>query len=106
MDIGQYHERKEMVRVSWTNTDREVDRDILGEMNEWHCPKLRELRFRGIMIREDWKTDSKHAVFSLAMSLLFFMVIAAKFIFGDWGTAWTVGCFFLSLASFLYRWAQ
>jgi hypothetical protein len=34
------------------------------------------------------------------------MVIAAKFIFGDWGTAWTVGCFFLALASFLCGWAK
>lgn len=105
MDTGQYPRRK---RLSGSLGQILIgrDRDILLKMNEWHCPKLRELRFRGIMIREDWKIDSKHIIFSMAVSLLFFMVIAAKFIFGDWGTAWTVGCFFLSLRSSLCGWAK
>lgn len=71
-------------------------------MNEWHCPKLREMKFRGILVQECWDTKAQYILFSLAVSMLFFTLITAKFVFGDWGTAWTVGCFFLALGSFSY----
>lgn len=68
-------------------------------MNEWHCPKLREMKFRGVLVEENWKFESHYILLPLAMSLLFGTVIVAKFTFGEWGTAWNVGCFFLALAS-------
>lgn len=74
-------------------------------MKEWHHPKLRELRFRGIVIKEDWKIHSKHVIISLAMSLSFPLVTSAKYLFGSWATAWAVGCFFLALLS-LCKWAK
>ncbi|KAJ5712336.1 hypothetical protein N7493_008804 [Penicillium malachiteum] len=77
-------------------------RDTLMMMDEWHCPKLRELEFRGILVKEEWEVKSHYVLFSLAMTLLCSILIAAKFVFGEWGTAWTVGSFFLSLGSSLY----
>lgn len=68
-------------------------------MNEWHCPKLREMKFRGILVKEILKVESQYILLPLASSVLFGTVIVAKFTFGDWGTAWTVGCFFLALVS-------
>ncbi|KAJ5244625.1 hypothetical protein N7489_004721 [Penicillium chrysogenum] len=71
-------------------------------MNEWHRPKLREMKFRGILIKEAWEIKSRYTMIIFTMASLFSALIAAKLTFGEWGTAWNVGSFFLALGSFLY----
>jgi hypothetical protein len=50
--------------------------------------------------------ESQYAFLFLVLFMLSSVVIAAKFIFGDWGTAWNVGYFFLALVSALCAYAQ
>ncbi|GFF40216.1 hypothetical protein IFM61606_06038 [Aspergillus udagawae] len=80
--------------------------DILRKFDDLHCPELSELQFRGIRIREDWELSSQHIALPLAVTLLFVMVVVAKLTFGDWATAWNVGCFFVALATLLWMWAE
>lgn len=75
-------------------------RDILALTNEWNCTKLREMKFRGILVEEYWKVGWQYYLLPLALSLSVSTVIVAKLAFGEWGTAWTVGCFFLPLCLF------
>jgi ABC-type transport system involved in cytochrome bd biosynthesis fused ATPase/permease subunit len=58
------------------------------------------------MIREDWEFNSQHIVFPLAVTLLFVLVVVSKLTFGDWATAWNIGCFFVALATLLWMWAD
>ena len=53
------------------------------------------------MIREDWKFDSNRLVLPLIATVLTFMVLGAKLIYGDWGIAWNVGSYLVALASLL-----
>lgn len=76
------------------------NRDILALTNEWNCTKLREMKFRGILVEEYWKVGWQYFLLPLALSLSVSTVIVAKLAFGEWGTAWTVGCFFLPLCLF------
>jgi len=71
-------------------------------MNEWHRPKLREMKFRGILIKEDREIKSQYIMMSFTLASLSSTLIAAKFAFGEWGTAWNVGSFLLALGSFLH----
>ncbi|KAE8337903.1 hypothetical protein BDV24DRAFT_139148 [Aspergillus arachidicola] len=82
-------------------------RDILSEVDSWHgwnSPGLRELKFRGIAITEGWTLDMRHVVLPLMSTIFLVVVVVAKFIFG-WGTAWTVGAFFIALVTLLWMWA-
>lgn len=45
------------------------------------------------MISEGWELDLQHIVLPLAATMFFVMVVGAKLVYGDWGTAWNVGCF-------------
>lgn len=87
-------------RHPMTLSDPDVNRDILKLLNEWHCPKLREIKFRGIFVQEGWNMESRYLLFSVALALLFTTILTSKSIFGEWGTAWTVGTFFLTLGIF------
>ncbi|KAL4804627.1 hypothetical protein BDV18DRAFT_153072 [Aspergillus unguis] len=76
--------------------------DLLKMKDVWHCPKLREMKFRGILIKEGWEIKSWYIMISFTMTSLVAALIAAKLIFGEWATAWNVGSFLLALGSFLY----
>ena len=84
-------------RHPMTLSDLDVNRNILRLLDEWHCPKLREIKFWGIFVQEGWNMKSRYLLFSVALALLFTTILTSKFIFGEWGTAWTVGTFFLTL---------
>lgn len=71
----------------------------------WHRPALRELKFRGIVIREGWTLDARNVVLPLLATMFLAVVVAAKFLFG-WNTAWTVGGFFVALVTLLWMWAN
>lgn len=45
---------------------------------------------------------NRYLSFFLALTLLFTTVFTSKSIFGEWGTAWNVGSFFLALGIFLF----
>ncbi|RAH53303.1 hypothetical protein BO85DRAFT_381810 [Aspergillus piperis CBS 112811] len=78
-------------------------RDVLGlteTWNSWHCPALREIEFRGIVVSEGWALDKHHITLPLLVAILLGVVVAARFLFG-WDTAWTVGAFFVALISLL-----
>ncbi|GIJ86674.1 hypothetical protein Asppvi_005566 [Aspergillus pseudoviridinutans] len=80
--------------------------DVLRRFDEWHCPELGELRFHGVRIQEDWEFSLRNIVLPFVVSLLFVLVVVAKLTFGDWATAWNVGCFFVALATLLWMWAE
>ncbi|KAJ6018492.1 hypothetical protein N7522_001956 [Penicillium canescens] len=80
--------------------------DVLGKLNEWHCSELRELRFRGIIISEGWRISAQPMLLSLTVTILLIIVVAAKFTFYDWGTAWNIGCFFATLTTIPWIWAH
>ncbi|KAE8368477.1 hypothetical protein BDV27DRAFT_42740 [Aspergillus caelatus] len=80
--------------------------DILRKLDTWHCPELGELRFPGLLISEGWELDPQHILLPLSTTALFIMVVAAKFIYGDWAIAWNVGSFLVSLAALLWMWAN
>ena len=69
---------------------------MLKKLDVWHCPDLRELKFRVVLIRESWGF-SQHIVWPLVSTVLFLMVVVSSLVYGDWGTAWNVRCFLVSL---------
>ncbi|KAF2020132.1 hypothetical protein BU24DRAFT_419704 [Aaosphaeria arxii CBS 175.79] len=75
------------------------EQDILSKLESEYCPSLVELQFRGLMISEGLDTGSRGVALSLGATVLFVIVVAARLIFGDWGTAWNVGSFFVALAT-------
>ncbi|KAE8372328.1 hypothetical protein BDV26DRAFT_103285 [Aspergillus bertholletiae] len=70
--------------------------------NIWHCPALRDISFRGIVISESWTLDMCQLTLPFLVATSLGVVVAAKFFFG-WDTAWTVGAFFVGLLSFLLQ---
>ncbi|KAL4949691.1 hypothetical protein BDW69DRAFT_197864 [Aspergillus filifer] len=72
--------------------------------HDWHCPGLREIRFRGIVIKEGWVLGTQQVILPLTATTFIAVVMAAKFLF-DWSTAWNVGSFFVALATLLWMWA-
>jgi len=86
--------------------DLGYDRDILSKLESWHCPKLGELQFRALIIDEDRTRGSQRVVLLLTVMVIFLMVVGAKLAYGDWGTAWNVGCFLVALATLLWMWAN
>ena len=58
------------------------------------------------MISEGWKIDSQHVVLPLTATVFFPMVVVAKVVYGDWGTAFNAGCFLVGLATLLSMWAN
>jgi hypothetical protein len=75
---------------------------------------MRPNRYKLTKLKEDslveWiiSMDSRGAapILFLALFMLFSIVIVAKFIFGEWGTALNIGCFFLVLVSALCAYTQ
>jgi hypothetical protein len=74
--------------------------------DEWHSPRLYGLPLQGLLIEEGWKADSKHILLPLTATLLVLMVVAAKLVYGDWGTAWTFGGFLVALVTLAWMWAN
>ena len=66
---------------------------------------MRELKFRGLVIREGWTLDARKVILPLLATIFLAVVVAAKFLFG-WNTAWTVGGFFVALVTLLWMWAN
>ncbi len=95
-----------MAVASRLEADYDYDRDILSKLEGWHCPKLGELQFQALMIDEDWTPGLQHVVLPLTVTVIFLMVVGAKLVDGDWGTAWNVGCFLVALATLLWMWAN
>lgn len=62
--------------------------------------RLGELDFKALYL--DDRATSQRSFFALMAVLIIAIVIAAKFMFGEWGVAWTIGTFFIALAA-LYR---
>ncbi len=96
-----------MAVASRLKADYDYDRDILSKLEGWHCPKLGELQFHALMIDEDWVPNLQQKVLPFMVTVIFLMVVVgAKLVYGDWGTAWNVGCFLVSLATLLWMWAN
>lgn len=83
-----------------------ITRDILSEVRCWHCPSVAELKFRGLMIEEGWDLHSKHIILPLTTTALLLIVVGARLLYGDWGIAWNVGCFFVALVALSTTWAD
>lgn len=81
-------------------------RDILSKIESWHCPKLGELKFRGLVINKGRDINSRYITLSLATTILFLMVFVAKLVFDNWGTAWNVASVLVALATFLWMWIK
>ena len=58
------------------------------------------------MIDEVWERDSLCVAVLLTVALVSFMIVGAKLVFGDWGTAWNVGCFVIALVTLLWMWTN
>jgi hypothetical protein len=82
-----------------------TNRDLLEKLDRWHRPGLGELKFQGLIIKEGWDADLQYILLPLAMTVLFLVVLTARFLFGDWSVAWTVGSFFVGLVAVLIAWA-
>lgn len=76
----------------------------LDNWESWHCPGLRELEFKGILISERWTLSTHQLVLPLMATMFLAVVVAAKFLFG-WDTAWSVGSFVVALVTLLWMWA-
>ena len=76
-----------MIVTSGLKADDDCNRDFLSKLQDRHRPKLGELQFRGLMIDEDWEPDSLRVALSLTVAMFFLMVLGAKLVYGDWGTA-------------------
>ncbi|RFU24975.1 hypothetical protein B7463_g11362, partial [Scytalidium lignicola] len=76
--------------------------EILSKLEVWHRPKLGELEFCGLLIREGWRLDLQHIILPSMAGFFFLMVVGAKLLYGDWATAWNFGCFLISLATLLW----
>lgn len=72
--------------------------DVVNRLNEWHCPSLGELPFRAIYIEETWIFSDFAVTLPLVAAVLLLVILVCKFLYGDWGIAWNVGCFFATLA--------
>jgi hypothetical protein len=83
-----------------------TSRDLLDKLDRWHRPRLGELKFRGLIIKEGWDVDSQRILLPSTITVLFLVVLAARFLFGDWGVAWTVGSFFVGLMAVSIAWAR
>jgi hypothetical protein len=84
--------------------DHDYDRNILSKLQVWHCPDLGELPFKALMIDDGLESSSQQIVLLLTVAVCFIIVIGAKLVFGDWGTAWNVGCFIVALATLSWMW--
>lgn len=93
-----------MAVTSGLEADHDYDRDILSKLERWYCPKLGELQFRALIIDEDRTPGSQYVVLPLTMTVIFLIVVGAKLAYGDWGTAWNVGCFLVALATLFWMW--
>ncbi|KAL4914560.1 hypothetical protein BDW62DRAFT_190119 [Aspergillus aurantiobrunneus] len=72
--------------------------DILRKLNIWHCPDLRELEFHAVHIKCGFKC-SQHVALSVTLGLSFVLVIGCRFVYGDWGIAYTAGNFLVALGT-------
>lgn len=81
-----------------TSFEADMSRDVLAEVHRWHYPSVAELRFRGLLIEDGWGPHLHRMILFLATIVLLLMVVGARFMYGDWGVAWTVGCFIVALA--------
>jgi hypothetical protein len=81
-------------------------RDLLFELNIEHCPELRSLQFRGLLVDEGWECNRYHIIWPLSVTALLLAVTAARYLYGDWGIAWNVGSFLVALATFSWMWAN
>ena len=66
-------------------------------------PRLGELEFEALYI--DAANDFRGFVLPLLITVLLLVVPVARAAFGDWTTAWTVGGYFVALAT-LYSMLQ
>ena len=84
--------------------DCDYDRNILWKLQAWHRPDFGELPFKALMIDDGLESSSQQIVLLLTVAVCFIIVIGAKLVFGDWGTAWNVGCFIVALATLSWMW--
>ncbi|KAL7658043.1 hypothetical protein ACMYSQ_004184 [Aspergillus niger] len=78
-------------------------KDILGKLDDWHCPESGEIRFRGLMIRNYWECNPQRMLLVMIVKLVLLSIPFAKLIFNDWAIAWTVGNFFVSFGSLVAK---
>jgi hypothetical protein len=74
---------------------------FLKMLNEWHCPSLGELSFQAIYIHQTVPLSSSVVTICTATMVLLCLVLACWLVHGDWTIAWSVGCFFATLAAIL-----
>ena len=82
-----------------TMTSHTSLRELLQKLDEWHNPSLGEISFRAIYIEDAWVSDELGVALPLVTATILGIVLACKFVYGDWGIAWNVGCFFAALAA-------
>ena len=87
----------------WIRYWSQIKRDILGKLDDWHCPESGEIRFRGLMIRNYWECNPQRMLLVMIVKLVLLSIPFAKLIFNDWAIAWTVGNFFVSFGSLVAK---
>lgn len=60
-----------------------------------------EIEFRGLLVTSEWRYKAAPAHFFLFVVATCGLVVSARFLFGDWATAWNAGGFVLSLLTLL-----
>jgi hypothetical protein len=84
--------------------DHDYHRIISWKLQAWHCPDFGKLSFKALMIDDGLEPGSQQVVLLLTVAVCFIIVIGAKLVFGDWGTAWNVGCFLVALVTLSCMW--
>ncbi|KAM0811451.1 hypothetical protein AB5N19_11807 [Seiridium cardinale] len=81
--------------------------ELLYRMDQFHCPKLAELSFPGLLIQEGWLVTKPQQTLPLVgMTLLALSGVSAWIIYKDWAVAWQVGGCFLAFVALVGAWVH
>ncbi|KAK1762279.1 hypothetical protein QBC33DRAFT_552179 [Phialemonium atrogriseum] len=75
-----------------------MERDIEQQLLRCEDAGLSAVEWEALLFTEGWTFNSKSMVFPVLATLFFLVVMASRFLYGDWGTAWTAAG---SLAGFI-----
>lgn len=88
-----------MVKVSCL-----LSRNLLAYIAEWHCPRLGQVELNALYI--DATHNFQETMLPVSLLTLLMMVLLARLMFGDWGTAWSAGGFFVGFAALVLKWDE
>jgi hypothetical protein len=73
-------------------------------MKTSQCPRMGELKFKGLLIEEGWNFHSRHVILPAGSTVLLLVVVGARSLFGDWDTVFAAGAFFVALIALSVQW--